>query len=110
MAQKQIERLPFPSSETTFACPLLYAPPNSYGLGPFEVLVQIPIQLENTVCVSLRRRRTQAPLTGGQPLPTSRGRGQQDGLGMDAQGRVSCGQVRQPTEGLAVLTCFHSHK
>lgn len=52
MAEKQIERLPVPPSETTFACPLLYAPTNSYGLGPFEVPMQIPIQLENTVCVT----------------------------------------------------------
>lgn len=71
MAQKQIERLPIPPSETTFACPLLYAPTKSYGLGPLEVLMQIPVQLENTVCVSLPRRQTEAPPTGGQLLPTS---------------------------------------
>lgn len=29
---------------------------------------------------------------------------------VDAQGWVSCGQVRQSTEGLPVLTYFHSHK
>lgn len=110
MAQKQIGRLPVPPLETTFACPLLYAPTNSYGLGPFEVLMQVPIHLENSVCLSLEEtnrgtthRWAATPYTPGN---------QQDRRGVDAQGWLNCGQLRQSTYSLLKICpdIFHSHK
>lgn len=93
MAQKQTERLPVPPSETTLACPLLYAPTNSYGLGPFEVLMQIPIQLENTVCVSLPRRQREALLTGGQPLLQAKRPAGQTWCGCSGMGKLWPGEA-----------------